>query len=211
MQQLIEAEATTFIGADRHERTETRIAQRNGHRPKLLSTPAGDVELGIPKQLGIPKLRQGSFLPSLLERRRRIDRALYAVVMEAYVHGVSTRKVDDLVKALGVASGISKSEVSRICSELDRDLAEFRNRPLGHIEFPYVFCDATYVKGRVRGRVVSRAVSSGSVSPRPETERCLALMSATARTARSGRRSCAACELEGLVVCSSPSPITISD
>ena len=152
LQQLIEAEATAAIGAARHERTDTRIAQRNGHRARLLSTAAGDVELAI------PKLRTGSFFPSLLERRRRIDRALYAVVMEAYVHGVSTRKVDDLVKALGVASGISKSEVSRICSELDRDLEEFRNRPLDHTGFVYVFLDATYVKGRVRGRVVSRAV-----------------------------------------------------
>ena len=78
--------------------------------------------------------------------------------MEAYVHGVSTRKVDDLVKALGVGAGISKSEVSRICGELDRDLKAFRDRPLDHVEFVYVFCDATYVKGRVRGRVVSRAV-----------------------------------------------------
>jgi transposase-like protein len=78
--------------------------------------------------------------------------------MEAYVHGVSTRKVDDLVAALGVGSGISKSEVSRICGELDRDLEEFRGRPLGHVAFPYVFADATYIKGRVRGRVVSRAV-----------------------------------------------------
>ncbi len=81
----------------------------------------------------------GSFFPSLLERRRRIDRALFAVVMEAYVHGVSTRKVDDLVGALGVASGISKSEVSRICADLDGDLEAFRNRPLDHVEFPYVF------------------------------------------------------------------------
>jgi putative transposase len=152
LQQLIEAEATAFIGAAPHERTETRTTQRNGHRPRLLSTPAGDVELEI------PKLRQGSFFPSLLERRRRIDRALYAVVMEAYVHGVSTRKVDDLVKALGAASGISKSEVSRICTELDRDLAAFRDRPLDHVPFRYVFLDATYIKGRVRGRVVSRAV-----------------------------------------------------
>jgi putative transposase len=152
LQQLIEAEATAFIGAGPHERTESRTAQRNGHRPRLLSTPAGDVELEI------PKLRQGSFFPSLLERRRRIDRALYAVVMEAYVHGVSTRKVDDLVKALGAASGISKSEVSRICGELDRDLKAFRDRPLDHTEFVYVFVDATYVKGRVHGRVVSRAV-----------------------------------------------------
>jgi putative transposase len=152
LQQLIEAEATAVIGAGPHERTEARTTQRNGHRPKLVSTAAGDVELAI------PKLRRGSFFPSLLERRRRIDRALYAVVMEAYVHGISTRKVDDLVKALGAASGISKSEVSRICAELDRDLDAFRARPLDHIGFPYVFVDATYLKGRVRGRVVSRAV-----------------------------------------------------
>ena len=152
LQQLIEAEATAVIGAGPHERSETRTTQRNGHRPKLISTAAGDVELAI------PKLRRGSFFPSLLERRRRIDRALYAVVMEAYVHGISTRKVDDLVKALGAASGISKSEVSRICAELDRDLDAFRARPLDHIGFPYVFVDATYLKGRVRGRVVSRAV-----------------------------------------------------
>lgn len=152
LQELIEAEATAKIGAGRYERTEDRATQRNGHRPRLLSTPAGDVELGI------PKLREGSFFPSLLERRRRIDRALYAVVMEAYVHGVSTRKVDDLVKALGASSGISKSEVSRICAGLDKELEEFRDRPLDHIGFPYVFADATYMKGRVRGRVVSRAV-----------------------------------------------------
>jgi putative transposase len=152
LQQLIEAEATAVIGARPHERTDARMAQRNGHRPKLLSTAAGDVELAI------PKLREGSFFPSLLERRRRIDRALFAVVMEAYVHGVSTRKVDDLVKALGVGSGISRSEVSRICAELDGDLDAFRNRRLDHTEFPYVFADATYLKGRVRGRVVSRAV-----------------------------------------------------
>ena len=152
LQQLIEAEATAVIGALPHERTDTRVTQRNGHRPKLISTAAGDVELAI------PKLREGSFFPSLLERRRRIDRALFAVVMEAYVHGVSTRKVDNLVKALGVGSGVSKSEVSRICAELDRDLDAFRNRRLDHTEFPYVFADATYLKGRVRGRVVSRAV-----------------------------------------------------
>jgi transposase-like protein len=152
LQQLIEAEASAVIGARPHERSDSRTAQRNGHRPRLLSTTAGDVELKI------PKLRQGSFFPSLLERRRRIDRALFAVVMEAYVHGVSTRKVDDLVGALGVTSGISRSEVSRICAELDSDLEAFRTRPLDHVEFPYVFADATYSKGRVGGRVVSRAV-----------------------------------------------------
>jgi transposase-like protein len=152
LQALIDAEATEVIGAARHERSESRTNQRNGTRPKLLATKAGDVELAI------PKLRHGSFFPSILERRRRIDRALFAVVMEAYVHGVSTRKVDDLVAALGAASGISKSEVSRICSELDESLQAFRDRPLDHVEFPYVFLDATYVKARSGGRIVSRAV-----------------------------------------------------
>ncbi len=89
----------------------------------------------------IPKLRTGSFFPSLLERRR-IDQALFAVVMEAYLHGVSTRKVDDLVKALGADTGISKSEVSRICADLDTEVAAFRDRPLTEIAFPYVFLDA---------------------------------------------------------------------
>jgi len=152
LQALIEAETTEVVGAERHERTDTRTNQRNGARPRLLSTKAGDVELRI------PKLRRGSFFPSVLERRRRIDRALWAVVMEAYVHGVSTRKVDDLVAALGLDAGISKSEVSRICKELDGEMAAFRDRPLGHVEFPYVFADATYVKARVGGRVVSKAI-----------------------------------------------------
>jgi len=136
IQELIEAEATAQIGAGLFERTDERTTQRNGHRPRLWATKAGDLELKI------PKLRTGSFFPSLLERRRRIDRALYAVVMEAWVHGVSTRKVDDLAAALGVGSGISKSEVSRICAQLDTDLDAFRARPLNHIEFPYVFADA---------------------------------------------------------------------
>jgi putative transposase len=151
-QALIEAEAAEHIGAGRFERSESRATQRNGHRPRTLSTKAGDLELKI------PKLREGSFFPALLERRRRIDRALFAVVMEAYVHGVSTRKVDDLVAALGVDTGISKSEVSRICAELDEELAAFRDRRLDHVECPYVFLDATYLKGRVAHQVVSRAV-----------------------------------------------------
>ena len=152
LQALIEAEAAEAIGADPYERTESRTNWRNGSRERLLSTKAGDVDLKI------PKLRRGSFFPSILERRRRIDRALFAVVMEAYVHGVSTRKVDDLVQALGAAAGISKSEVSRICAGLDEEMAAFRARPLGHVEFPYVFADATYLKGRVGGQVVARAV-----------------------------------------------------
>src|ERR1700691_1786823 len=138
-QALIEAEATEKIGAARYERSEDRTTQRNGHRARTLSTKAGDLELKI------PKLREGVFYPSLLERRRGIDRALFAVVMEAYVHGVSTRKVDDLVVALGVDTGISKSEVSRICGELDTERSAFRSRLLAHIEFPYVFLDATYL------------------------------------------------------------------
>jgi putative transposase len=151
-QALIEAELTAVIGAGPHERTETRLAQRNGHRPRVLSTTAGDLELRI------PKLRSGSFFPSLLERRRRVDQALFAVVMEAYLHGVSTRKVDDLVKALGADTGISKSEVSRICADLDAEVGAFRDRSLAEAAFPYVFLDATYCKARVNRRVVSQAV-----------------------------------------------------
>jgi putative transposase len=152
LQALIEAEAAQQIGASRYERSASRTTHRNGTRARLLSTKAGDVELRI------PKLREGSFFPALLEPRRRIDRALLAVVMEAYVHGTSTRKVDDLVKALGVEAGISKSEVSRICAELDAEVAAFRSRSLSHTTFPYLFVDATYLKARVDGRVVSRAV-----------------------------------------------------
>ena len=109
-------------------------------------------------ELHIPKLREGSFFPSLLEPRRRIDRALWAVVMEAYVHGVSTRKVDDLVAALGIEAGVSKSEVSRICGELDAIVGAFRERRLDHVRFPYVFLDATYVKAHQGASVVSKAI-----------------------------------------------------
>src|ERR671938_1500907 len=151
-QALIETERTAAIGAGPWERTEARTAQRNGSRPRTLSTPAGDLGLRI------PKLRTGSFFPSLLDRRRRVDQALFAVVMEAYLHGVSTRKVDDLVRALGADSGISKSEVSRICADLDAEVGAFRDRSLAGQVFPYVFVDATYCKARVNRRVVSQAV-----------------------------------------------------
>ncbi|MFW0793172.1 IS256 family transposase [Gordonia sp. CPCC 205515] len=152
LQELIEAEATAKIGAGRYERSTGRSTHRNGSRSKTVSTTSGDIEVKI------PKLRSGSFFPSLLERRRRIDKALHAVIMEAYVHGVSTRSVDDLVGALGVESGISKSEVSRICAGLDQEIAAFRERTLSHTEFPYVFCDATYCKVRVGAHVVSQAL-----------------------------------------------------
>ena len=154
LQQLIEVEATARIGADPWERSPERVTHRNGTRPKVLSTKAGDLHLAI------PKLRKGSFFPELLERRRRVDQALYAVVMEAYVNGVSTRAVDDLVAAMGVDTGISKSEVSRICAGLDERVDAFRGRTLGHIPFPYVYLDATYINVRddALGQVVSRAV-----------------------------------------------------
>lgn len=152
IQDLVEDEVTARIGAAPGERTPTRLAQRNGHRAKLVSTPAGDIEIGI------PKLRQGSFFPELLEPRRRIDRALWAVIMTAYVTGTSTRKVDDLVKALGCDSGVSKSTVSRICKQIDADVAVLRGRRLDHQAFVYVWLDATYVHVRDGGQVVSKAV-----------------------------------------------------
>ena len=120
-----------------------------------MTTQAGDVGLRI------PKLRKGSFFPSILEPRRRIDQALYAVVMEAYVNGVSTRSVDDLVDALGCDSGIKKSEVSRICAGLDEIVGAFRTRRLDHIEFPYVYLDATYL--HVRNADLARSCSMAVV------------------------------------------------
>ena len=152
MQELIDAELTATIGAELHERTDTRTNQRNGARQRTLSTPAGDIELRI------PKLRVGSFFPSLLEPRRRVDQALWAVIMTAYITGTSTRKVDDLVKALGCGTGISKSSVSRICQHIDADVVVLRNRDLGHQPFVYVWLDATYVHVREAGQVTSKAV-----------------------------------------------------
>ncbi|MDQ2852982.1 MAG: IS256 family transposase, partial [Actinomycetota bacterium] len=155
LQELIELEATQQIGAAPYERTSDRATERNGHRPRMLTTKAGDVDLRI------PKLRKGSFFPAILEPRRRIDQALYAVVMEAYVHGVSTRSVDDLVEAMG-GTGISKSQVSRICAGLDESVGAFRTRGLDHAQFPYIYLDATYLHVRNRpgkgGQVVSMAV-----------------------------------------------------
>ena len=152
MQELIDAELTATIGAELHERTDSRSNHRNGGRTKTLSTPAGDIELRI------PKLRVGSFFPSLLEPRRRVDQALWAVIMTAYITGTSTRKVDDLVRALGCESGVSKSTVSRICKGIDDEVSVFRTRPLDHIAMPYVYLDATYIKARNNHRIVSRAV-----------------------------------------------------
>jgi putative transposase len=154
-QDLLEAEVSALTGAQLHERCpDQRSTHRNGYRRRLLTTQVGDLTLAI------PKLRHGSFFPDWLEPRRRVDKALYAVVMEAYTGGISTRKVDALVEALGGDSGISKSEVSRICQGLDEQVKAFLGRPLDHAHFPYVYLDATYLHGRL-GRnlqVVSRAV-----------------------------------------------------
>jgi len=148
-QALMETEVAASIGAERHERSGDRTAYRNGSRTRTWDTRVGTIELAI------PKVRPGTYFPSLLQPRRRAEHALLAVVQEAYVHGVSTRKVDDLVKALGL-DGLSKSEVSRICGELDPVVAAFRTRPLT-IEHRYLWVDATYHKVRVDGRVVSQA------------------------------------------------------
>jgi len=122
-QALMELEVSEEIGAERYQRTDERKTYRNGYRKRRWDTRVGTV------QLKIPKLRKGSYFPSLLEPRRRAERALLSVIQEAYVQGVSTRKVDELVKSLGL-EGISKSEVSRICEELDEALEQFRSRPL---------------------------------------------------------------------------------
>jgi putative transposase len=149
-QALMEIEVEEHVGASRHERTPGRTGQRNGYRERSWDTRVGTVELKV------PRVREGGYFPSLLEPRRRAERALSAVVQEAYVHGVSTRKVDELVKALGMG-GISKSQVSRLCEELDEEVARFRGRPLEG-SYPYVWVDATYVKARQDGHIASTAV-----------------------------------------------------
>ena len=144
LQDLVDAEAAAVIGAQRYERTPHRTNRRNGKRLKTVATTAGEVELAI------PKLRTGSFFPSLLHPRRRVDKALYAVICSAWIEGVSTRKVDDLVKALGNESGISRSTVSRICKDIDEGVHEFLSRRLDHTWFPYLFA-RRHLPGRESG------------------------------------------------------------
>ena len=153
LQELIDAGVAAHIGADPHERTPGRTNRRNGKRPRTLTTQAGDIAIDL------PKLREGSWFPEFLEPRRRVDQALYAVVMTAYISGTSTRKVDRLVRALGSGHGISKSEVSRICKRIDQQVKAFRERDLGLANYPYLYLDATYVKARHRHQVRSRALA----------------------------------------------------
>ena len=149
-QLAIEFEAEQQIGAGRYERSPERTTYRNGHRERVWETRVGEIPLRI------PKLREGSYLPSLLEPRRRAEKALLAVVQAAYVQGVSTRKVDELLQALGL-TGIDKSKVSRICLELDVFVDAFRNRPLEG-SYPYLWLDALYLKVRQDHRIVSQAL-----------------------------------------------------
>jgi transposase-like protein len=149
-QALMEIEVSQQLGAERYERTGERVGQRNGYREREWDTRVGTIGLRV------PRVREGGYVPGWLEPRKRAEQALVAVVREAYVQGVSTRKVDDLVKALGL-DGISKSQVSRLCQSLDEEVERFRNRPLEG-SYPYVWLDATFVKARDGGRVVSQAV-----------------------------------------------------
>jgi putative transposase len=147
---LMELEVENLTGAPYGEKNPDRLAHRNGYRERDWETRAGTVELRI------PKLRKGSYFPGFLEPRRMAEKALAAVVQEAYVHGVSTRSVDDLVKAMGM-SGISKSQVSRLCEEIDEKVKAFLDRPIEG-DWLYLWIDATYVKVRQNGRIVSVAV-----------------------------------------------------
>src|ERR1700726_2083181 len=149
-QRLMELEVSGLTGAADGERDANRITHRNGYRDRVWETRAGSVELRI------PKLRKGSYLPFFLEPRRLAEKALTAVIQEAYVQGISTRSVDDLVKAMGM-SGISKSQVSRLWEEIDGKVTPFLERPIEG-DWPYLWIDATYVKVRQAGRIVSVAV-----------------------------------------------------
>src|ERR1044071_3891990 len=150
-QRLMEIDVEGRCGAGYDEKSEERVTSRNGYRERTWETRAGSVELKI------PKLRSGSYFPEFLEPRRTAEKALTAVIQEAYIKGISTRSVDDLVKALGM-SGVSKSQVSRLCEEIDARVKTFLDRPLeGH--WPYLWLDATYVKVREAGRIVSVAAT----------------------------------------------------
>src|SRR5215213_5430394 len=167
-ERLMALEVENLTGAPVGARSPERLNQRNGFRERAWDTRAGRIDLSI------PKLRKGSYFPSFLEPRRTAEKALTAVIQEAYVHGISTRAVDDLVKAMG-ASGVSKSQVSRLCAEIEERVNAFLARPLEGA-WPYLWIDATYLTVREAGRIVSIAVIiawelrlSSHPRPRPAT------------------------------------------
>ena len=149
LQILMEADVEGLVGAARHERSPDRLNYRNGYRDRSLDTRLGSL------QLRVPKLRQGSYFPPFLEPRKMTEKALVAVIQEAWIGGVSTRRVDDLVQAMGL-TGISKSQVSKLCKDIDERVTAFLDRPLEG-EWPYLWLDATYLKQREGGRIVSVA------------------------------------------------------
>jgi putative transposase len=194
-QELIETELSALIGAERYERSDERTNERNGHRTRVLTTKAGDVELAI------PKLRRGSFFPSILEPRRRIDQALYAVVMEAYVHGVSTRAVDDLVEAMGSKSGDLKVRGQPHLCRARRGGRGLSGRRLDHVRFPYIWLDATYLHVRSDHQVTSKAVVVATGVTEDGRREILGIDSATPKTRPSGVSSCARSSAGGSPAC----------
>lgn len=171
------------IGASRFERNAERQTSRNGYRDRTLETRLG------PLNLRIPKLRTGSYFPGVLEPRRTVEKALVSVIQEAWIAGVSIRRVDELVQAMGM-SGISKSSVSKLCKDIDERVNAFLRRPLDG-EWPYLWLDATYLKVREGGRIVSVAATIAVAVTTEAGARSSGCISAPARRSRSGPASCA--------------------
>ena len=191
LQLIMEADVDGLIGAGRYERGETRQTWRNGYRDRTLDTRLGTLNLKI------PKMRSGAYFPGFLEPRKTVEKALVAVIQEAWINGVSTRKVDELVQAMGM-TGISKSSVSKLCKDIDERVNAFLKRPLSG-DWPYLWLDATYLKMREGGRIVSVAAiiavgvdTDGKRASIPTARgRSSAFTSARPRLSRSGPRSCA--------------------
>ena len=198
--ELMEAEVAAKVGAELGERTPERLTQRNGYRARAWDTRVGELELRI------PRLRTGSYFPSFLEPRRRAEQALVAVVQEAYVNGVSTRRVDRLVEQLGIAA-MSKDQVSRLCRGLDEQVQAFRERPLEG-RYPYLWLDAKVERVREPGGVRHKALVIAYGVHQAAAVRSSAWTSGKPRPKRSGGSSCAACAPgdSGAFACASPMP-----